>query len=602
MIAPVMPARSAVLWILIVSALLRIPTAAMAADFDPLAVGIAGHAFDHLGEIADQADAAAASGANIIYATGLGSFGYTGLPAAAPLAKSRDEFAAYLKNARGKGIRLAIGYVCATSIVKLDTFDKHWPDDFRARFKTPPSQWLQQDRDGKPLASWYAGDYLPACMNNPDWRNYEEQIVAMQLDAGCDGIFFDNPTVHPQGCYCDHCMKKFAPFIGNAAAKDASPADLRRLSASRPADFLRFRATIAADFLKDIRTRARKTHPTALITANNSLNSPETFFSQIRTYGYSIADMTRGRGAEDLIVIEDMATQPRMLPDGKTTIEYGPVYELLRAIGHDKPIVATVLAESDYHTPPNLMRLAMAEAAAHGASYLAWPTWPAEQRDRMAKAVRPQADFLRAHADLLNNTQPLVDAILFLPYDRWVQSPDCRALAIARDLAAHNIQFSAVSEEDLQKALAARVAPTLIIESDAVLNDAQRATIEKYRSSGGIVIAADKPDSLAAIQPIVTIENAPNIRVVARRQAGKTILHLLNLNVQRINSFEDRVTPATDVRIRIRFPRPFPKSIIALTADPDGSTGPIAPDVNGEGMTLSATLGRVVVSSILTLE
>ena len=61
---------------------------------------------------------------------------------------------------------------------------------------------------------------------------------------------------------------------------------------------------------------------------------------------------------EDLIVIEDMATQPRVLPDG-STVEYGPVYEMLHAIAHGKPIVATVLADGDYHTPPNLMRLAI---------------------------------------------------------------------------------------------------------------------------------------------------------------------------------------------------------------------------------------------------
>ena len=45
-----------------------------------LRVGRAGHAFDHLGGFGDQAEAAAASGATIIYATGLGGAGYSGLP------------------------------------------------------------------------------------------------------------------------------------------------------------------------------------------------------------------------------------------------------------------------------------------------------------------------------------------------------------------------------------------------------------------------------------------------------------------------------------------------------------------------------------------
>src|SRR6478672_11405422 len=87
-----------------------------------LAVGIAGHAFDHLGNIGDQADAAAASGANIIYVTGLGSCGYVGLPPQEDFTRQKNATASYIAKAKRNGIRLAIGYVCATSIVKLKDF------------------------------------------------------------------------------------------------------------------------------------------------------------------------------------------------------------------------------------------------------------------------------------------------------------------------------------------------------------------------------------------------------------------------------------------------------------------------------------------------
>lgn len=88
-----------------------------------LQVGIAGHAFDHLGSISDQAEAAVASGANIIYTSGLGGDGYLGLPAAPELEAKCKTVAAYVRQAKARGIRLAIGYVCATSIVKLESFD-----------------------------------------------------------------------------------------------------------------------------------------------------------------------------------------------------------------------------------------------------------------------------------------------------------------------------------------------------------------------------------------------------------------------------------------------------------------------------------------------
>src|SRR5438128_995796 len=124
-----------------------------------LRLGVAGHAFDHLGNIGDQAEAAAASGANIIYITGLGAAGYGGLPSPSNISEQKERTLAYLRDARRKGIRLAIGYICATSIVKLDTFDRNWAPEFRARFSTPPSAWRQQDQNGNPLPSWYGSDY-----------------------------------------------------------------------------------------------------------------------------------------------------------------------------------------------------------------------------------------------------------------------------------------------------------------------------------------------------------------------------------------------------------------------------------------------------------
>ncbi|HVT30539.1 MAG TPA: hypothetical protein VHE81_21195, partial [Lacipirellulaceae bacterium] len=152
-----------------------------------LRLGRACHAFDHLGDIGDQADAAAASGATIIYTGGLGEAGYHGLPPFRQfnaLCRSVNE---YSRRAKARGIELTIGYLCATSIIDLKKFDKNWSPEFRAQFRTRPAEWLQQDRHGKPLASWYGGDYAPACMNNPDWRTYERAMVRYQLETGHDG-------------------------------------------------------------------------------------------------------------------------------------------------------------------------------------------------------------------------------------------------------------------------------------------------------------------------------------------------------------------------------------------------------------------------------
>ena len=92
-------------------------------------------------------------------------------------------------------------------------------------------------------------------MNNPDWRRYEKAVVRLQLQSGHDGIFFDNPTVHPQGCYCRHCLEKFTVWLRGHGVEVADTATdaARSLPEDHPAEFLRFRCETARDFLTDMR-------------------------------------------------------------------------------------------------------------------------------------------------------------------------------------------------------------------------------------------------------------------------------------------------------------------------------------------------------------
>ncbi len=540
-----------------------------------LRVGIAGHAFEHLGGIGDQADAAIASGMTIIYPAGFGQMaGYDGLAKPEELKKAHEKFIAYNRRAKTNGIQLAIAYVCATSIVKLESFDRNWSDTFRAKFSTPLAQWLQQDRDGKPLPSWYGGDYLPACMNNPDWRIYEKNAVRLQLEAGHDGIFFDNPTVHPQGCYCEHCMKKFAKFLRDEGQKVELPktntvAFLRQLAVKQPKDFMRFRCTTARDFMAEMRSYARTLKGDALITCNNSLNSPGVFFSQCRDYGYNIYEMSK---TEDWITVEDMVSQPRVV--NGNPVEYGHVYELLQSISHGKPLVTCTIADGDYHTAPNLVRLAMAEAAAHRASYLAWPTWPEDQRTRMISTIRPQADFLRRNATLLNDVQPRADVLLFLPFRKWVDATNSWALDAAASLVRSNIQFEAVCEDDFVHRLSSNSAKksVLLLESSADLNPREKEALEKFKKKNGRIIFGDKGNWFSEIQstltqPSILLDAPPTVRATVLDQKNKTIVHLLNLNIQRLSSFEDKVTPASNLRIKVRVPFAKVHSVEMLSAD-----------------------------------
>jgi hypothetical protein len=227
-----------------------------AAIAEAVRLGHACHAFEHLGAFGMQAEAAAACGATVIYATGIGGDGYEGLPAADEWQRRLDAARAYTEKAKGLGIPVVLGYLCATSIVGLDDFDAGWTPEFRAKFKTPPREWLQEDHEGNDLPSWYQGAYRPACMNHPDWRAYQKEMVRFQIETGHGGIFFDNPTVHPKGCYCDHCMAAFAEFLKtekvDVPAREV--AALRKLAVER-------RTTSAASARPSRATSSRRCGP-----------------------------------------------------------------------------------------------------------------------------------------------------------------------------------------------------------------------------------------------------------------------------------------------------------------------------------------------------
>lgn len=570
-----------------------------------LRVGRAGHAFDHLGGYGAQAEAAAASGATILYATGLGGVGYSGLTPEKTFASQRDAVSEYNRTAKQRGIELMLGYLCATSIVKLETFDENWSDEFRGRFKTPPADWRQQDQTGQPLPSWYGGDYQPACMNNPDWRAYQEFMVRQQMETGHDGVFFDNPTVHPQGCYCPHCMARYAEFVQQKVpdANGAATAAWREHAKRHPKEFLRFRSTIGRDFLNHMRRYARTIKPDALVTCNNSLNSPDRLYAQARMHGYNIWELSQ---AEDFVVVEDMLTQPRTEANGRT-FEYGPTYKQLHAISHGKPVVAVTIAGGDYHTAPNLVRLAMAEAAANGASYLSWPTWPENERQRMIDAIRPQADFLRQHESLLNDATFRADVVLFLPFQRWVDAEHCVASDLAAALSRANIQYRVVSEGAPLGIPTQRGA--LLVESLDVFTESERQAVEGYRETHGIVVTADQPEWLEQIRarltkPSLQINGPATVRAVLRDQPGRTIVHLLNLNIERVSSFEDKVTAATDIGLKVRVPFRKVRVVNIHTADGQGTSEPLefTSSLSGEESVVEVTVPRLETSAILVID
>jgi hypothetical protein len=96
-----------------------------------------------------------------------------------------------------------------------------------------------RDIDGAPIhADWLeCPDREHACYlmdsNNPVWREYLKAIIRIHIDAGVDGIQFDEPdgpiaALRYGGCFCRDCMAGFQRYLAALPAGQV-PADIRPL-------------------------------------------------------------------------------------------------------------------------------------------------------------------------------------------------------------------------------------------------------------------------------------------------------------------------------------------------------------------------------------
>ncbi len=101
-----------------------------------------------------------------------------------------------------------------------------WKEMFQALPESEP--WRQQGPDAEPVPyggiDYGAGEvtrYLMCC-HNPHWRAYQKRRIAAALDAGADGIFWDNNF---SKCHCPICREKFRQFTKQRLGR---PHDLPR--------------------------------------------------------------------------------------------------------------------------------------------------------------------------------------------------------------------------------------------------------------------------------------------------------------------------------------------------------------------------------------
>src|SRR5205085_8469727 len=117
----------------------------------------------------------------------------------------------------------------------------------------------------------------------------------------------------------------------------------------------------------------------------------------------------------------------------------------------------------------------------------------------------------------------------------------------------------------------------LLAASESDFTTDERAALNKFFLPDAIIIA-DKPDWLQRVcqavgESSIPLHTPPTVRATVWDQPKQTIVHLLNLNIQRLSSFEDRVVPVEDLHLKIRVRSGKIRSCRALTPDSDGTAG-----------------------------
>jgi hypothetical protein len=225
----------------------------------------------------------------------------------------------------------------------------------------------------------------------------------------------------------------------------------------------------------------------------------------------------------------------------------------------------------------------------------------------MIANLRPCADWLRAHTDFLNASQPRRDVLLFLPFRQWVTNKHCAVSELAAELTAANVQYEVADEEVFIARLGqSRVA---LVESAKVLNAAEQAAVRTFQAAGGILVSADSKHWQRTLKKALphaslTLRAPRTVRGVVRDSDTATVVFLHNLHIERLSSFEDRVTPAEDLTVTVRVPFKEIKTVRVSTADEGVASGPVeyTAKEEGSGKALTVKIPRLDIATMLVIE
>lgn len=334
--------------------------------------------------------------------------------------------------------------------------------------------WYAQDPQGRPFY-YYTGRYM-ACWLHPEWRAHLKEMVRLLVEAGADGVFFDNPWMGAQpflwggvwlggaGCYCPRCRKAFRQATGLEIPTQIDPLQ------EEVQAYLRWRAGVVTSTLHELAEYARSLNPEVLISAND--------FDVVMRPSFLILgiDLRALARVQDVLMIEDYGL-PRWEAKDSLLVNNALTLRLARAWAGSTPISTLPYNRGigfDSVYSPRKFRQAIAEAVACGAIPVIKGTEFVEQGMftlLTAAKYAPQREaigryhrWLEAHVDLYRGWEPAAPVGLVDPGEAlWQQWPTVAPLffGAAQTLTAAQIPWRVVpdgqGEGELTVVLDARV-------------------------------------------------------------------------------------------------------------------------------------------------
>jgi hypothetical protein len=403
--------------------------------------------------------------------------------------------------------------------------------------------WYARDQRGR-FIHYYTGRYM-TCWLHPEWRAQLRQRVHEIVEAGSDGVFFDNPWlglhtlslfdtwVSGAGCYCPRCQEAYAQASGGRSIPgQLDPED------PHSQHYLSWRVEVVWQLIGELIETARSlrrdncSRPDVVVAENvyDAINCNH--------YAEFGVDLRQAARVSDMLMIEDHSL-PHVASDG-TPVVNAITCKAARAWADGIPVttdpyMAGIGFDSVY--TPRQFRRAVAEGAACGTATVVKGTEFCDPRDggftlltgepfsAEREALGHIHRWLEAHAGLYENRREVSPLAVYFPYATlpfdWRYAAPL-TFAACQTLLMAGLPYRIVGPGDWDAA--SPEGQTLIVPPGGDEGLAQR--LREFASAGGRVIAlGERAPGERAQSERAPVGRGPEGQLVwARERPGPTFL------------------------------------------------------------------------------